>query len=76
LFKIETLEDSSSKGFLNVLDGSGVGNVGITISSGLGTFGGDVGVVMWDISWLILEAWGIGWFSVDNKFIMLSLDIN
>jgi hypothetical protein len=33
---IKSLEDSGSKSFLDVLDGSGLGNGGITISSGLG----------------------------------------
>ena len=37
---IESLEDSGGKGFLDVLDGSGLGNGGITISSGLGSLGG------------------------------------
>ena len=32
---IESLEDSSGKGLLDVLDGSGLGNGGITVSSGL-----------------------------------------
>merc|ERR1719222_1185479 len=41
---IESLEDSSGKGFLDVLDGSGLGNSGITVSFsfsllGLGEFG-------------------------------------
>ena len=31
---IESLEDSGGKSFLDVLDGSGLGNGGITISSG------------------------------------------
>merc|ERR1712149_56360 len=33
---IESLEDSGGKGLLDVLDGSGLGNGGITVSSGLG----------------------------------------
>ena len=33
---IESLQDSGSKGFLDVLDGSGLGNSGITISSRFG----------------------------------------
>merc|ERR1719453_2325404 len=33
---IESLEDSGGKSFLDVLDGGGLGNGGITISSGLG----------------------------------------
>ena len=37
---IESLEDSSGKGLLDVLDGSGLGNGGITISSGFGSEGG------------------------------------
>merc|ERR1719486_893315 len=41
---IESLEDSSGEGFLDVLDGGGLGNGGITISSGLGHLGaGEVG---------------------------------
>merc|ERR1719329_1846595 len=30
---IESLEDSSGKGFLDVLDGSGLGNSGVTVTS-------------------------------------------
>merc|ERR1719409_2127978 len=37
---IESLEDSGGEGLLDVLDGSGLGNGGITISSGLGSLGG------------------------------------
>ena len=37
---IESLEDSSGKGLLDVLDGSGLGNGGVTITSGLGSLGG------------------------------------
>jgi hypothetical protein len=33
---IESLEDSGGKGLLDVLDGSGLGNGGVTITSGLG----------------------------------------
>merc|ERR1719409_1367699 len=33
---IESLEDSSGKGLLDVLDGSGLGNSGVSITSGLG----------------------------------------
>ena len=40
---IESLEDSSGKSFLDVLDGSGLGNGGITITSGLGGEGGGEG---------------------------------
>ena len=40
---IESLEDSSGEGFLDVLDGSGLGNGGITISSGLGSLSRDEG---------------------------------
>ena len=40
---IESLEDSSGKGLLDVLDGSGLGNGGITITSGLGGEGGGEG---------------------------------
>ena len=36
---IESLEDSGGKSFLDVLDGGGLGNGGITISSGLGSLG-------------------------------------
>ena len=42
---IESLEDSGGKSFLDVLDGSGLGNGGVTISSGLaGESGGEVGL--------------------------------
>jgi len=37
---IESLEDSSGEGLLDVLDGSGLGNGGVTITSGLGGEGG------------------------------------
>merc|ERR1719215_2614817 len=40
---IESLEDSSGKGFLDVLDGSGLANGGISITSGLGGEGGGEG---------------------------------
>ena len=40
---IESLEDSGGKSFLDVLDGSGLGNGGITITSGLGSLGGGEG---------------------------------
>ena len=36
---IESLEDSSGKGLLDILDGSGLGNSGVTITSGLGSLG-------------------------------------
>ena len=38
---IESLEDSGSEGFLDVLDGSGLGNGGVSITSGLGSLSGD-----------------------------------
>ena len=37
---IESLEDSSGKGLLDVLDGGGLGNSGVSISSGFGSLGG------------------------------------
>jgi len=37
---IESLEDSSGEGLLDVLDGSGLGNGGIGITSGLRSLGG------------------------------------
>ena len=37
---IESLEDSSGKGLLDVLDGSGLGNSGVTVTSGFGSLGG------------------------------------
>merc|ERR1711939_132353 len=37
---IESLEDSGGKGLLDVLDGSGLGNSGVSITSGLGSLGG------------------------------------
>src|SRR6056300_872498 len=40
---IESLEDSSGEGFLDVLDGSGLGNGGISITSGLGGESGGEG---------------------------------
>ena len=40
---IESLEDSSGKGLLDVLDGGGLGNSGVTVTSGLGGEGGGEG---------------------------------
>ena len=40
---IESLKDSSGKGFLDVLDGSGLGNSGISVTSGLGSESGGEG---------------------------------
>ena len=40
---IESLEDSSGKGLLDVLDGSGLGNSGVTVTSGLGGESGGEG---------------------------------
>ena len=40
---IESLEDSSGKSFLDVLDGSGLGNSGVTVTSGLGGESGGEG---------------------------------
>merc|ERR1712216_1092003 len=40
---IKSLEDSGGKGLLDVLDGSGLGNGGITITSGLGSESGGEG---------------------------------
>merc|ERR1719263_1157042 len=37
---IESLEDSGGKGLLDVLDGSGLGNSGVSITSGFGHLGG------------------------------------
>ena len=37
---IESLEDSGSEGFLDVLDGSGLGNGGVSISSSFGHLSG------------------------------------
>jgi len=37
---IESLQDSGGEGLLDVLDGGGLGNGGVTISSGLGSLGG------------------------------------
>ena len=42
---IKSLEDSSGKGLLDVLNGGGLGNSGVTITSGLGReSGGEVGL--------------------------------
>ena len=40
---IESLEDSGSKGFLDVLNGSGLSNGGISVTSGLGLESGGEG---------------------------------
>ena len=37
---VESLQDSSSEGFLDVLDSGGLSNGGVTVSSGLGSNGG------------------------------------
>merc|ERR1711990_503475 len=37
---IESLQDSGGEGLLDVLDGGGLGNGGVSISSGLGSLGG------------------------------------
>ena len=37
---IKSLEDSGGEGLLDVLDGSGLGNSGVSITSGLGHLGG------------------------------------
>ena len=43
-----------------VMSETGFGSGSIT-GGGVWSSGGGVGVVMWDISWLVLEAWGTGW---------------
>ena len=40
---IKSLEDSSGEGLLDVLDGSGLGNSGVTVTSGLGGESGGEG---------------------------------
>ena len=40
---VESLEDSGGEGLLDVLDGSGLGNGGISITAGLGGLGGREG---------------------------------
>merc|ERR1712006_57447 len=40
---IESLEDSGGEGLLDILDGSGLGNGGIGITTGLGSLGGGEG---------------------------------
>ena len=40
---IKSLEDSSGKRFLDVFDGSGLGNSGVTVTSGFGGEGGGEG---------------------------------
>ena len=37
---IKSLEDSGGQGFLDVLDGSGLGNSGVSVTSGFGSLGG------------------------------------
>ena len=56
---IESLEDSSGKGLLDVLDGSGLGNGGVTITSGLGGESGGEGGFEVDEE-LIISHEGIG----------------
>ena len=58
---IESLEDSSGKGLLDVLDGSGLGNGGITITSGLGGESGGEGGLEVDEELIIShEVIGVG----------------
>ena len=58
---IESLEDSGSKGFLDVLDGSGLGNGGITITSGLGgESGGESGLEVDEELIISHEVIGVG----------------
>merc|ERR1712007_204085 len=40
---IESLEDSGGEGFLDVLDGGGLGNSGVSVTSGLGVESGGEG---------------------------------
>merc|ERR1719263_2140148 len=58
---IESLEDSSGKGLLDVLDGSGLGNGGIGITSGLGGESGGEGGLEVDEELIIShEVIGVG----------------
>merc|ERR1711982_20464 len=58
---IESLEDSSGKSLLDVLDGSGLGNGGIGITSGLGgEGGGEGGLPMREEVILTHEVVGVG----------------
>merc|ERR1712151_471974 len=58
---IESLEDSSGKGLLDVLDGGGLGNGGITITSGLGGESGGKGGLEVDEELIIShEVIGVG----------------
>jgi len=42
---IESLEDSGGQGLLDVLDGGGLGNSGVSVTSGLGSEGGGEGAL-------------------------------
>ena len=58
---IESLEDSGGKGLLDVLDGGGLGNGGVTITSGLGGEGGGKGGLEVDEELIIShEVIGVG----------------
>merc|ERR1712100_530017 len=58
---IESLEDSSSEGLLDVLDGGGLGNGGVSITSGLGGEGGGEGGLEVDEELIIShEVIGVG----------------
>ena len=58
---IESLEDSSGKGLLDVLDGSGLGNSGVTVTSGLGGESGGEGGLEVDEELIIShEVIGVG----------------
>lgn len=43
-----------------VMSETGFGSGSVT-GGGVWSSSGGIGVVMWDISWLVLEAWGTGW---------------
>ena len=67
---IESLEDSGSKGFLDVLDGSGLGNGGITISS---RFGWKGSVQFW-LEWyekLVLIHSFVGFHSFEELWLVM-----
>ena len=58
---IESLEDSGGKGLLDVLDGGGLGNGGVTITSGLGLESGGEGGLEGDEELIIShEVIGVG----------------
>ena len=64
---IESLEDSSGKSLLDVLDGGGLGNSGVTVTSGLGgESGGEGGLEVDEEIVFTHEVIGVGRYGSDG----------